>query len=57
MRKVLFVLKIIKICQKKIISTTFREYNVQEGKELALICQDKNNRQNNKIAWRRKVGY
>ena len=36
---------------------TFREYNVQEGKELALICQDKNNRQNNKIAWRRKVCY
>jgi len=33
-----------------------REYNVQEGKELALICQDKNNRQNNKIAWRRKDG-
>ena len=26
-----------------------------EGEELALICQDINNRQNNKIAWRRKV--
>jgi len=33
-----------------------RSYNVLEGEELALICQDINNRQNNKIAWRRKNG-
>ena len=36
-------------------SLLFRSYNVLEGEELALICQDINNRQNNKIAWRRKV--
>ena len=32
-----------------------RTYNVREGEELALICRDKNNRNNNMIAWQRKV--
>ena len=32
-----------------------RTYNVREGEELALICRDRNNRNNNMIAWQRKV--
>ena len=34
---------------KFIFTSLFRTYNIREGKELALICRDKNNRNNNKI--------
>ena len=40
---------------KFIFTSLFRTYNIREGKELALICRDKNNRNNNMIAWQRKV--
>ena len=33
----------------------FRTYNIREGEELALVCRDRNNRNNNRISWQRKV--
>ena len=32
-----------------------RSYRIREGEELALICRDRNNRNNNMISWQRKV--
>ena len=43
------------LCSTFICYSLLRTYNIREGQELALICRDRNNRNNNMIAWRRKV--